>query len=178
MPDIAKAFDTLNHRFLLTKLTFSGIDGPVLNWIKSFLSDRLYQVQIDGVLSEVDPCHSGVKMVFERPQSSREGMEPTNQPQRVLLPHSWKPPFHLSVFLYGRRQPPNSTGHHRPRPGGSVDMTFTSSVNCREATNTARRLVFMARRSFCEISKAAFIRLYCAKVRPHLEYAMEAKARQ
>ncbi len=34
--------------------------GAVLNWIKSYLSNRSYQVQIDGVLSEEAPCLSGV----------------------------------------------------------------------------------------------------------------------
>ncbi len=34
----------------------------------------------------------------------------------------------------------------------------------------------MVRRSFCELSKTAFNSLYCAIVRPHLEYAMEANA--
>ncbi len=58
--DFAKAFDSVNHRFLLAKLKASGIDGAVLNWIKSYLSSRSYQVQIDGILSEEAPCHSGV----------------------------------------------------------------------------------------------------------------------
>ncbi len=60
--------------------------------------------------------------------------------------------------------------------GVPLDMTFTSSVRCREATNTARRLLFMVRRSFCELSTTAFIPLYCAIVRPRLESAMEANA--
>ncbi len=34
--DFAKAFDSVNHRFLLAKLKSSGIDGAVLNWIKSY----------------------------------------------------------------------------------------------------------------------------------------------
>ncbi len=34
----------------------------------------------------------------------------------------------------------------------------------------------MVRRAFCEISKTAFTPVYCALVRPHLEYAMEANA--
>ncbi len=34
----------------------------------------------------------------------------------------------------------------------------------------------MVRRSFCELSKTAFTPLYCALVRPHLKYAMEANA--
>ncbi len=58
--DFAKAFDSVNHSFHLAKVKASGIDGAVLNWIKSYLSDRSYQVKIDGILSEEAPCHSGV----------------------------------------------------------------------------------------------------------------------
>ncbi len=60
--DFAKAFDSVNHRFLLDKLKLSGIDGAVLNWIKSYLSNLSYQVQIDGVLSEEASCLSGVPL--------------------------------------------------------------------------------------------------------------------
>ncbi len=35
--DFAKAFDSVNHRFLLARLMSSGIDGAVLNWIKPYL---------------------------------------------------------------------------------------------------------------------------------------------
>ncbi len=49
-------------------------------------------------------------------------------------------------------------------------------MHYREAANTARRLLFMGRRFFSELSKAAFIPLYCALVRPHLEYAIEANS--
>ncbi len=56
----AKAFDSVNYGLLLAKLKSSGIDGAVLNWIKSYLANRSYQVQIDGILSEEAPCHSGV----------------------------------------------------------------------------------------------------------------------
>ncbi len=38
--DFAKAFDSVNHRFLLAKLKASGIDGVVLNWIKLYLSNH------------------------------------------------------------------------------------------------------------------------------------------
>ncbi len=57
-----------------------------------------------------------------------------------------------------------------------LDTTFTGSAHCRGAANTPRRLLFMARRSFCELSKTVFIPLYCALVRPHVEYAIEANA--
>ncbi len=35
--DFTKAFDSVNHRFLLAKLKSSGIEGAVLNWIKLYL---------------------------------------------------------------------------------------------------------------------------------------------
>ncbi len=57
-----------------------------------------------------------------------------------------------------------------------LDTTFTGSAHCRGAANTTRRLLFMVRRSFCELAKTVFIPLYCALVRSHLEYAMEANA--
>ncbi len=63
-----------------------------------------------------------------------------------------------------------------PRPGGPFDSVFTSSVHCRQTANSARRLLFMVRRSFSDISKAAFISLYYALVLPHLENAMEANS--
>ncbi len=58
--DFKKAFDSVNHRFLIAKLKSFGIYEAVPNWIKSYLSNRSYQVQIDGVLSEEAPCLSGV----------------------------------------------------------------------------------------------------------------------
>ncbi len=57
-----------------------------------------------------------------------------------------------------------------------LDTMFTSSVHCRKAVNTERQLLFMVRRPFYELSKTAFIPLYCAVVGPYLEYAMEAGA--
>ncbi len=47
-----KAFDSVNNLFLLAKLKSSGIDGTVLNWFKSYLSNLSHQFQIDGVFSE------------------------------------------------------------------------------------------------------------------------------
>ncbi len=37
--DFAKAFESVNHRFLLAKLKSSGIDELVLNWITSDPAD-------------------------------------------------------------------------------------------------------------------------------------------
>ncbi len=53
--DYAKAFNSANYRFQLAKWKFSGIDLAALNWVKSYLSNPSYQIQIDGVLSEEAP---------------------------------------------------------------------------------------------------------------------------
>ncbi len=58
--DFAEEVDSVNHRLLLAKPKSSGIDGPVLNLLKSYPSDRSSQFQMDGVLSEEVPCLRGV----------------------------------------------------------------------------------------------------------------------
>ena len=45
--DLSAAFDTIDHTILLGRLRISfGIDGTVLKWIGSYLSDRQQKVKV------------------------------------------------------------------------------------------------------------------------------------
>ena len=58
--DFMKAFDSVVHRRLLSKVTAHGIKGKVLGWITAFLSDRSQCVVINGVHSQWSSVTSGV----------------------------------------------------------------------------------------------------------------------
>ena len=56
--DVAKAFDSVDHQILFSKLENAGIRGPSLKWFKSFLSNRKQKVKIgktwSSTLKELD----------------------------------------------------------------------------------------------------------------------------
>lgn len=58
--DIAKAFDTVSHKKLLTKLVNAEFPPVLLRWIKSFLANRNQRVKIEDILSESVNVTSGV----------------------------------------------------------------------------------------------------------------------
>ena len=58
--DLEKAFDTVNHKILLSKLDHYGIRGVANAWLKSYLSNRHQCVKYEDVLSEVMPITCGV----------------------------------------------------------------------------------------------------------------------
>ena len=58
--DLSRAFDTISHSNLLTKLPTYGIDGKELTWFEDYLFNRSAQVSYNDVLSEVHQLKSGV----------------------------------------------------------------------------------------------------------------------
>lgn len=60
--DLSKAFDSINHDILLTKMSAYGIRGRILDWIKSYISNRPQIVEIN---------HNGEKVRSEPTLSNR-----------------------------------------------------------------------------------------------------------
>jgi hypothetical protein len=58
--DYSKAFDSVQHNILLSKLSSFGIHGPLSAWLADFLKDRSQFVFYSGASSNVIPVTSGV----------------------------------------------------------------------------------------------------------------------
>ena len=58
--DFSKAFDSVSHPNLISKLDQIGIKGPLLQWFTSYLDNMVQRVVIDGKNSEWLPVTSGV----------------------------------------------------------------------------------------------------------------------
>ena len=58
--DFSKAFDKVDHEIVLRKIAAMGIDGNLLKWIRSFLTQRYQSVSVNGVLSDPQEVISGV----------------------------------------------------------------------------------------------------------------------
>ena len=58
--DLSKAFDTLDHSILLTKLNFYGFSGSALTWFQSYSSHRQQCVDFDGTVSDICTLSTGV----------------------------------------------------------------------------------------------------------------------
>ena len=58
--DFRKAFDTVPHERLLSKLKYYGIGTSLIKWIKNFLTNRKQSVEINGKMSDWKPVLSGI----------------------------------------------------------------------------------------------------------------------
>ena len=58
--DLKKAFDTVNHEILLTKLNRCGIRGKTVDWFKSYLTNQTQGCSVNGCLSDFASLKCGV----------------------------------------------------------------------------------------------------------------------
>ena len=58
--DLQKAFDTIDHSILLKKMKFMGFSDNTITWFRSYLTNRLFLVNIDNIFSDPSKLSSGV----------------------------------------------------------------------------------------------------------------------
>ena len=58
--DLPKAFDVIDHRILLHKLSTYGTRGNVYIWFENYLSDRTQCMEMDGKISSNQNIYCGV----------------------------------------------------------------------------------------------------------------------
>lgn len=58
--DLAKAFDTVDHRLIIKVFSSYGINGICLNWFKSYLNKRKQITNINGILGQLKEVVYGV----------------------------------------------------------------------------------------------------------------------
>ena len=58
--DLSAAFDTLEHKLILSRLQDLGLSADALRWMASYLQGRSQSVAIDGVTSDAASLQYGV----------------------------------------------------------------------------------------------------------------------
>ena len=58
--DMSKAFDSLDHDILISKLKDVGLSSEALNWFTNYLTNRYQSVRINSTLSGALNLESGV----------------------------------------------------------------------------------------------------------------------
>ncbi|XP_073802844.1 uncharacterized protein [Danio rerio] len=58
--DLSAAFDTVNHQILLSTLESLGVAGTVIQWFRSYLTDRSFRVSWRGEVSNLQHLNTGV----------------------------------------------------------------------------------------------------------------------
>ena len=215
--DFAKAFDTVPHKRLLMKLSCLGIDGNLLSWIESFLSNRSQRVRINNVRSSPKPVTSGIPQgtvfgpllfvcfINDLPMSVQDSIvkmfaDDTKLYRRISDPAdcedlqkdldrlvSWSEEWQLSfnakkckVVHVGSAERPHfdykmsavilEESKGEKDLGVLVDDQLGFEDHIEQQVAKANRILGLIRRTYVHMDGSSMKLLFCALVRPHLEY--------
>jgi hypothetical protein len=58
--DLCKAYDTVDHKLLISKLAMNGLDDIALNWFHSYLKRRKEFVKFNNIISSELPLSMSI----------------------------------------------------------------------------------------------------------------------
>ncbi len=202
--DFKKAFDLVNHRLLLVKLRALGFGGDCIDWVRSFLEDRMFRVKVEGDMSDWAAAPSGVPQgsvlgpilfvvyindlpeVLSSPSflfaddlkivnSSSKADDLTTDLQAAAL---WATQWDME-FSWAKCKTLHC-GHGLAQVDSFKDLGVLHSPDMKHheqvdaAVAKARSAAYLIRRAFTFLTPEVFLKAYTALVRPVLEYCIQA----
>ncbi|GAB0209800.1 mitochondrial enolase superfamily member 1 [Grus japonensis] len=187
--DLWKAFDTVPHDILVSKLERHGFNGWTTQWIRNCLDGRTQRVVVNGSMSKWRTGTSGIPQgsVTWRVGSSAPSASLPTTPScvverwaRVNLMKFNK--AKCKVLHVGRRNPKHiyrlgeewiESSPEEKDLGVLIDEKLNMSRQCALAAQKANRVLGCIKRGVTSRSREVILPLYSALVRPHLEYCIQ-----
>ncbi|GAB0183011.1 mitochondrial enolase superfamily member 1 [Grus japonensis] len=196
--DLCKAFDTVLHDILVSKLERHGFDGWTTRWIRNWLDGHTQRVVVNGSMSKWRSGTSGVPQgsvlgpalfnIFVGDMDS--GIECSlskfaDNTKLCGVVDTLEEGMPSRGTLTGWRGRPNPKHDYRlskewiessPEEkdlGVLIDEKLNMSRQCALAAQKANRVLGCIKRGVTSRSREVILPLYSALVRPHLEYCIQ-----
>ncbi|GAB0176188.1 mitochondrial enolase superfamily member 1 [Grus japonensis] len=188
--DFCKAFDTVPHNILLSKLEKYGFDEWTVQWMRNWLDGCIQRVVVNGLMSSGIECTlnkladdiklSGAVDMPEGQDAIQRDLDKLEKWAHVNLMRFDKAKY--KVLHMGRGNPwyqyrlgdegiENSPAEKDL--GVLVDEKLDMSQQCALAAQKANRILGCIKNSVTSRSREVILPLYSALVIPHLEYCIQ-----
>ncbi|GAB0185285.1 mitochondrial enolase superfamily member 1 [Grus japonensis] len=174
--DLGKAFDTVPHDILVSKLERHGFNGWTTQWIRNWLDGRTQRVVVNGSMSKWRTVMSGV------PQGSVLGpalfnifVSNTDSEIECTLSKFANDTKLCGVFdtLEGRDAIQRDLDRLVRWDCALIDEKLNMSQQCALAAQKATRVLGCIKRGVTSRSRKGILPLHSALVRPRLEYCVQ-----
>ncbi|GAB0206554.1 mitochondrial enolase superfamily member 1 [Grus japonensis] len=191
---LCKAFDTVPHNILVSKLERHGFDGWTTRWIRNWLDGHTQRVVVNGSMSKWRTVTSGVPQGKFADNTKLCGVVDTlegrdaiqrdldrlerwasanrmkfNKAKCKVLHMGWCNPKHN--YRMGGEWIENSP--EEEDLGVLIDEKLNMSQQCALAAQKANRVLGCIKRRVTSRSREVILPLYSALLRPHLEYCIQ-----